>query len=550
MIRQSRSIKNIFRRVCVLFITLVVALVFVQPGDAAYGVINRKVSGTLPDLGDVLDFKISPEGDYIVFTADQDAEGKNELFVVPRYGGVEPRRLNGELVYGGKVEYWSFQISNVTGRAVYLADQQEIGEVELYSVPLTGGDWIKLNDTLLYGGDVNAFLISPDGQYVVYWADQEVDGVYELYSVPIAGGVVPIKLNGTLQPGSYVGNNFQISPSNAWVVYQAEQDTPGVPELYRVAIGGGTSTRLNTGTLAGRQVFDFKITPNSAGVVFRCSPGTGQMELYSKYINQAGGPYKLSNIAVASGVVGLFDITPNSLGVVYSANQEVVGLSELYSNSILGGTVNMHKLSGTLPEGFNIVSDFQITSNSAGVVYKITSDVFTDMQELYANYITGGVPVKLTSTLPANLWVDQYALANNDARVVYKTGSHVGAEVGLYSVPTTGLGPSEDPIQLNGALAGGGTVHSFVLTANHFGVIYLANQDSSYHTDLYSTSTLGGIPIKVNGTLVENGNVSSTYAVTPDGKVVVYKADQEMNDKYELYISYLGWQVYLPLSTR
>jgi len=32
--------------------------------------------------------------------------------------------------------------------------------------------------------------------------------------------------------------------------------------------------------------------------------------------------------------------------------------------------------------------------------------------------------------------------------------------------------------------------------------------------------------------------------------VVVYKADQEMNDKYELYISYLGWQVYLPLSTR
>ena len=52
---------------------------------------------------------------------------------------------------------------------------------------------IKLNGPVISGGNVSAFAISPDGNWVVYLADQESVGRFELYRVSIAGGVT-IKL--------------------------------------------------------------------------------------------------------------------------------------------------------------------------------------------------------------------------------------------------------------------------------------------------------------------------------------------------------------------
>ena len=44
---------------------------------------------------------------------------------------------------------------------------------QAWSVPLAGGASTKLNRTLASGGDVQAFLISPDSSWVVYGADQD-----------------------------------------------------------------------------------------------------------------------------------------------------------------------------------------------------------------------------------------------------------------------------------------------------------------------------------------------------------------------------------------
>ena len=55
---------------------------------------------------------------------------------------------------------------------------------------------IKLNGELTSGGDVDykGLQFSPDGSRVLYNADQDTDGVFELYSVSAAGGE-PVKLN-------------------------------------------------------------------------------------------------------------------------------------------------------------------------------------------------------------------------------------------------------------------------------------------------------------------------------------------------------------------
>lgn len=62
---------------------------------------------------------------------------------------------------------------------------------------------VKLNATLVTGGNVWSFSLSPDSSHVVYLADEATVNVTELYSVPIGGGTA-VKLSGAIVAGGLV----------------------------------------------------------------------------------------------------------------------------------------------------------------------------------------------------------------------------------------------------------------------------------------------------------------------------------------------------------
>jgi hypothetical protein len=124
------------------------------------------------------------------------AGGNVTGFSVPTGGGAATV-LNGALVPGGDVLDFNFRLTGDGQRVVYVADQQTDEVQELYSVPIAGGVVTKLNGALVAGGDVGIFQIAANSQRVVYRADQQADDVVELYSVPTAGGAAT-KLNGVL----------------------------------------------------------------------------------------------------------------------------------------------------------------------------------------------------------------------------------------------------------------------------------------------------------------------------------------------------------------
>ena len=71
---------------------------------------------------------------------------------------------------------------------------------------------VMLNPAMPLGpvlGDVHEYEISPDGTRTVYLADQDQEGVDELYSVPTRGGATPVKLNMPLGPFGDVGFGFR-----------------------------------------------------------------------------------------------------------------------------------------------------------------------------------------------------------------------------------------------------------------------------------------------------------------------------------------------------
>lgn len=202
------------------------------------------------DIGSKL--VVAEENSVVLFRSDQDAAFQLELYAGAADGS-GLTRLNGPLIGGGDVKDWDLSPDGQT--VVYVADQEVARRRELFAVPVEGGTATKLNTDLPDRGDVgppsgNAFEISADSTTVVFLADQVTNNVHELWSVPISGGE-PIKLNGPLPAGgdvkisnSLFGNGIELTPDGT-VVYVADQDTNNVRELWAVDIGGGTPVKLN-----------------------------------------------------------------------------------------------------------------------------------------------------------------------------------------------------------------------------------------------------------------------------------------------------------------
>jgi Tol biopolymer transport system component len=65
-------------------------------------------------------------------------------------------------------------------------------------------------------------------------------------------------------------------------------------------------------------------------------------------------------------------------------------------------------------------------------------------------------------------------------------------------------------------------------------VIYVADVDVDEQYELYSVPITGTTPIKLNATLIAGGSILY-FAVTPDSQYVVYTADQEVMGRSDLY---------------
>jgi Tol biopolymer transport system component len=506
----KRGIKTmgIEKRFRYRLVQILLTTVMLLPDCPLTAATNVKLSGTMPAFGDigviyeevydgfitkVHDFQISPDGKYVVYRADQDTDRVFELYSVSLTGG-SPIRLNPLLPVGRSVQ--SFQISPDSSRVVYRADQDADEVTELYSVPIEGPAalGIKLNGVMAEGGDVRSFQISPDSSRVVYWADQQTDEVYELFTVPITGPpAAGIKINKISLAGLWTVRSFQISRDSSRVVYIIKWVTSGTSELYSVPIGGPAASGIKlNGILAdGGNVTSFQISANSGRVVYTADQETvGVTELYSVPI---GGPaasgIKLNGILADGGNVGSFQISPDSSRVVYRADQQTDGVKELYSVPINGLAASGIKLNGILAVGGNVLS-FQISADSGQVVYTADQEPFGGM-ELYSVPIGGpaGSGIKLSDALREGL-VPFFMISPDGRRVFFTDDQDTVGVYELYGVLIEG--PAASRIKLNGDLTAGGrvldTFYEFQISPDNGRVFYVADQDTDGVVELYMTS--------------------------------------------------------------
>lgn len=141
-----------------------------------------KLNGNLLPGGTIkLPPVLSASGGQVLFEANQLSVSRKDLFSVPINGGTAVR-LNFELPVGGAIS----GIQTVGDRALFLAGRNDPQMPELFRVSLAGEDAVRINANLVTGGRVAGAQTTGDGSHAVYLAEQETNGVMELYAVPLA----------------------------------------------------------------------------------------------------------------------------------------------------------------------------------------------------------------------------------------------------------------------------------------------------------------------------------------------------------------------------
>ncbi|MCP3979759.1 MAG: hypothetical protein GY716_10595 [bacterium] len=210
----------------------------------------------------------------------------DELRSVPVTGGA-PADLTPPLA-GGELQ--PFGVTHDDGTVVYRADQDTADLPELYSVPIGGGNSIKLSGTLTSGGEVAQFAISPGSDVVLYRADQELDDRFDLFGVPSGGGAA-LQLNLPLPSGGNTFDDIAISADSIYGLYSADQFTIDVDELF--------SVRLDT-------------DGDADGVLSSCDCDSGDADSWS--IPGEASALLLSHSGGAGGTTTLTWAPPDFLG--------------------------------------------------------------------------------------------------------------------------------------------------------------------------------------------------------------------------------------------
>jgi hypothetical protein len=327
---------------------------------------------SVPIIDRIHDVEISPDSTRVVYSASEPGSNVRRLFSVPIAG---PASANIRLSDDAPSKAL---ISPDSRKVVFRPPAGERLRVVPIEGPAAAGE--RLTDPFVSGGKLTNFRITADSRSVIYQGDQETVGVVELYRVPLTLTPEPdpptVKLNAALPVGGDVVS-FQVSSSNGPVVYLADQITNNVNELFSVRAGGGGRVRLNqplpsgmrlpdTGCL-GTACFGWTIVPGGARVVFEIE-GTsgGQFERQLHSVAIAGGtPVRLDTDDFPLNKVIGYLVNPNGSRIGYSMGDGVTLDRAVFSVPVIGPASASVQVTETAEDG----DLFDFTADSSRVLW-------------------------------------------------------------------------------------------------------------------------------------------------------------------------------------
>jgi hypothetical protein len=425
------------------------------------------------------------------------------------------RRVNAGLAPGEDVNLW---LPSSDGKRAYYVVTAGLDGGQIFRASTLGNqDAVALSAALPSGRDIFTLELAADGTRLAYTADQDTDQQQELYSVPTDASAAPVKLNGPLAPNQDV-NLFHFTPDGTRVLFLVDYTT-----LWSVP-ADGSAAALQLASLVTDDLLP--IAPDSSRVVF-LSMG----RVFSVPTDGSAGPVQLSGTALGEQALSDYQITPDGARVIYRAWTFSLATGDpinwIFSVPIDGSAAPVLLFPPILDDQIGHSNPrVYVTADSSRVVYR-TEPTYS---LLSAPVDGSSAAVRLD---PAGGRVDQDCRLSADGRVVFRFAAS-GSDPAIHVVPADGsqaaqrLTPFAGPIPIKWELAATGWV------------VFDGYRDDRY--ELYGVPLAGGPTRRLSSPMVAGGGLVygnafflESFIVTPDGRTVVYQADQDSDETFELH---------------
>lgn len=437
----------------------------------------QRVNGAMIALDDVGAFSWSPDGRFITYQADGDADAVIDQYVVDVSGAVPgpAMRVSGAMVNGGDVGVDDFGWSPDSNRLFYVADQEIDNVFYIYVSTLTAGAFpvaTRVNQDLPAASDVDpaGAAFTGDSARILYTADATV-GVEELWMVDLSGATpgAPVSLAAPIQAaGDVVPAQTDVSPDGVWVSFVADRVTEGANELWLVDVSGPTPSapvRISDALVSGRGVLFASWSPDSTRLLYLADRDIDEVD--ELFMVGVGGvapvtPVKVNpslpaNRLVVNNDSNGFLWSPDGSRVAYRADPNVDGDYELFVAPV-DETGPGPAVLVSVPNPVDLVSNMFFSPDSQRIAWRGPTTVVGRV-ELYMADISGpvpGPPVPLAiPSIAAGAVSTAFFWFGND-RIVFSGDLAVDSETNAYVVDVTQT-PAV-PVQLNPALPTNGDV--------------------------------------------------------------------------------------------
>lgn len=494
----------------------------------------------LPDHADVLfadGFRFTSDGEHVVFSADPAEDTRHEIFAVPLTGG-ELVRLNGELGDDGFVLWKGVRLSPDNDTVVYIADMGEDEEkeeeeiLELFATSIRQPEPVKLSPPLEETGGVLAggLQFTPDGSRVVFRARTSEEEPVRLYSVTPSGGDLVVLSEG-LPAGSHVSSHgLSVTPDGSTVVFLANEGGQRAWRLFAASTTGGNLRELNDPLPPGGSVdpLGIMIAPDGHTVIHRLVGDS--VTLHAAALHGDGGRMLSGGNVLAPGLQFVGDS-----GLLFLHAGPDGARSIRLVDFAAGGQPTV--VARPSEEWALATVSIRVVGEEGLVVY--TEERFEEpedededpirLRRLVAAPLAGGSPRILTDELTS---LRGYLPIPGAGRLAVVGNLHDEEKEELFSVSLTG----GDTFRLSQELEEDeeGHVLSSMSTSDGATLIYLAVTDDTGLHQLYSVPSSGGDVTRLNGDLPDRAEVYDAR-LSPCEEWVVYTADQDERGIIELY---------------
>lgn len=330
-----------------------------------------------------------------------------------------------------------------------------------------------------------------------------------------------------------------------WAVYHGVIPSP----LYAVDLFGPSPQSAVIVTPNYRSLSDVDFTPSGRYLLYvGDETTTDKLELYLRDATGPvmGAPVTVSGAIVpAAGDVTDFWISPDSRWVAYRADQEIDEQFELYLVDISTGAPGPAvKLNGPL------VINGDVTGGSSVVYSPDSTALLYQADELVNNLNQAFLVENLATPLPSVLAI------NTNARVIRMGFTNSGQFI--YTV--SGVPNSEEavitdlatktPVSISGAMVSGGEASDMAVAADESFVVYRADQDVNNRFELYYVPIAAGAPTQprttINNPMPANDDVN-WFRLANNSRHLLYSSDEIASTDQLLWVDLLASPPFAPV---